>query len=178
MALTRPAAFENDAPVMTLAGEDATSALARWFAHQLGAGDVLLLDGPIGAGKSHFARALILELLRVAGAPAEEIPSPTYTIVQTYRAGKLEIWHTDLYRLATPDDVAELGLEAAFESALCLVEWPDRLGVLAPAVALFLQFGFADTDTTRQLRLVPRGPRAHALAEAAMAWRKAQEANV
>lgn len=118
-----------------LADAEETAALGRWFATRLRAGDCLLLEGPIGAGKSHFARALIQARL---GHP-EDVPSPTFTLVQTYQAD-VEIWHADLYRLGHPDEVSELGLEAAFDSAICLVEWPDRLGRHVPPSALRLEF--------------------------------------
>lgn len=115
----------------------ATDALGRWLAGRLGPGDVLLLDGPIGAGKTHLARALIQHRLAAAGRP-EDVPSPTFTLVQVYDDGATEIWHADLYRLTHPDQVAELGLDEAFDHALCLVEWPDRLGSLTPPQALRL----------------------------------------
>lgn len=113
-----------------------TDDLARRIGSGLGPGSVLLLDGPVGAGKTHFARALIQSLL----IEAEDVPSPTFTLVQTYEGRDCEIWHADLYRLSTPDEVVELGLEEAFETAICLVEWPDRLGDLAPPTALSLSF--------------------------------------
>ncbi len=121
-----------------LADADATGALGQWLAGQLGAGDVLLLAGAIGAGKTHLARALIQHRLAAADR-YEDVPSPTFTLVQVYDTGTAEIWHADLYRLSGPGELVELGLEEAFETALCLIEWPDRLGDLAPARALTLQ---------------------------------------
>ena len=121
---------------LSLSSPQATTALARALTPALGAGDVLLLDGPIGAGKTHFARALIQALLP---AP-EDVPSPTFTLVQTYDGPGFEIWHADLYRLGHPDEAVELGLEEAFEHALCLVEWPERLGSACPPGALWLRF--------------------------------------
>lgn len=114
----------------------ATAALADAMAGYLRPSDTLLLSGDIGAGKTHFARALITELLEVP----EDVPSPSFTLVQEYdtRAGPL--WHADLYRLSGPDDVVELGLLEAFDEAICLVEWPDRLGVETPASALSISF--------------------------------------
>ena len=114
-----------------LASEDDTADLGRWLAPRLAVGDCVLLQGPIGAGKSHLARALI----RARLGRMEDIPSPTFTLVQTYTAD-VEIWHADLYRLTHPDEVAELGLEQAFSQAICLIEWPDRLGRLAPKAAV------------------------------------------
>jgi len=96
-------------------------------------GDVILLEGPIGAGKSAFARALIRARL---DNPAEDVPSPTFTIVQTYPDAKGDIWHCDLYRISHPQDAIELGLDEAFESSICLIEWPDRVSGLLPPRAL------------------------------------------
>lgn len=115
---------------------EATTAFGEALSRTLEAGDTVLLSGPIGAGKSHLARAAIRFLMAENGEPAEDIPSPTYTLVQTYPAGTREIWHADLYRLTDPDEVFELGLEEAFTNAICLVEWPDRLGSAAPPEAL------------------------------------------
>lgn len=118
---------------------DQTTRLAQAFAPMMIAGSVVLLHGVVGAGKTHFARQLILARLAQIGA-AEDVPSPTFTLVQTYDVGALEIWHADLYRLSDVTEVYELGLEAAFDSAICLVEWPDRLGELVPENALSITF--------------------------------------
>ncbi len=127
------------------------------MAPRLAPGDVLLLSGDIGSGKSHFARALITARLEPLGLQ-EDIPSPTYTLVQTYQAGDVEIWHADLYRLCDPAEVSELGLTDAFTTAVCLVEWPDLLGDLRPQRRLELHFTpVADDADQRQLRLVPVG---------------------
>ncbi|MFC7702595.1 tRNA (adenosine(37)-N6)-threonylcarbamoyltransferase complex ATPase subunit type 1 TsaE [Plastorhodobacter daqingensis] len=131
---------------LTLPDAEATALLARKLAPGLAAGDVLLLEGPIGAGKSHFARALIRARLQ---APDAEVPSPTFTLVQTYDDGKAEIWHADLYRLGHPDEGAELGLDQAFTTAICLIEWPERLGDLTPPDALHLRFEPLADDSRR-----------------------------
>ncbi|MCC7320103.1 MAG: tRNA (adenosine(37)-N6)-threonylcarbamoyltransferase complex ATPase subunit type 1 TsaE [Rubellimicrobium sp.] len=120
---------------LALADEGATADLARRLSVLLVPGDTVLLAGPIGAGKTTFARALIRA---AAGNPDEEVPSPTFTLVQTYATPRGEIWHADLYRLGGPDEVAELGLDEAMTRAICLIEWPDRLGDLAPGAALTL----------------------------------------
>ena len=112
-----------------------TARLAGRLAGGLQRGDALLLEGPVGAGKSLFARALIRSVMT---AP-EDVPSPTYTLVQTYDTAIGEVWHADLYRLTGPEEIEELGLAEAFETAICLVEWADRLGPLAPADALRLR---------------------------------------
>lgn len=128
-----------------------TAAFARALSPILHPGDTVLLAGGLGAGKTHLARALIQARLLDAGR-FEEVPSPTYTLVQTYSDGETELWHTDLYRLFGPDSVAELGLEDAFAHAICLVEWPDRLGSLAPDNALTLQIEMTAIPEERLVR--------------------------
>ena len=120
---------------------DDTAELAARLAALLRRGDTLLLSGPIGAGKSTFARAAI----RARLGRDEEVPSPTFTLVQVYEDAESEIWHCDLYRLTDPGDVWELGLDDAFTEAICLIEWPDRLGDTAPATALRLDFAAGDS---------------------------------
>lgn len=146
---------------LTMSSSDETANLARHIAPHLTAGDVLLLNGPIGAGKSFFARTLILDLL----PEPEDIPSPTFTLVQTYEAPDFEIWHCDLYRLSTPFEVQELGIEDAFEAAVCLVEWPDRLGDLTPPGALTITLSLTDTPEERHAVLTATDPKWFALLE-------------
>ncbi len=114
--------------LINLPDADATDALGRVLGDHAVVGDVFLLSGPIGAGKSHLSRAFIRHRL----GRFEDVPSPTFTLVQTYEDGAGDIWHADLYRLSHPDEVIELGLDDAFLTAICLVEWPDRLGRLTP----------------------------------------------
>lgn len=127
----------NPAEIVTILLPTAaeTEALGRSLATLAGPGDAILLEGPIGAGKSCLARAFI----RARLGEAEEVPSPTFTLVQVYDDDGTEIWHADLYRLTHPDEVWELGLDQAFETAICLVEWPDRLGSHLPPGALTIR---------------------------------------
>ena len=128
---------------------NATERFATLLSGYLERGDTLLLSGPVGAGKSHFARKTIRPLL----AHDEDIPSPTFTLVQTYEGKEGEIWHADLYRLSDSLEVVELGLTEAFSDAICIVEWPDRLGRLAPKDALRLAFSMTDTDSEREVEI-------------------------
>ncbi|MEM7075959.1 MAG: tRNA (adenosine(37)-N6)-threonylcarbamoyltransferase complex ATPase subunit type 1 TsaE [Pseudomonadota bacterium] len=134
---------------LLLESPDATERFARRVAQDLRPGDTLLLSGPVGAGKSHFARMTIQTLL----TEPEDIPSPTYTLVQTYPGPSGEIWHADLYRLSDTLEIVELGLSDAFSTAICIVEWPDRLGTLAPNTALRLAFSATDRETEREVQL-------------------------
>ncbi len=163
---------------LTLPDEEATARLGTLLAGLLGPGDTVLLAGPLGAGKSHLARALI----RARIGAAVEVPSPTFTLVQTYAArggarggaegreaagaGGVEIWHADLYRLSDPGEIAELGLDAAFESGICLVEWPERLGAAAPPAALRLRLDHAGEGRVAHLA----GGRPGLLAAVAAGW--------
>ena len=112
--------------------QESTTALGQWLAARLVAGDVVLLSGAIGAGKTHLARAIIQSRLGCY----EDVPSPTFTLVQTYNAPDIDIWHADLYRLVHPDEVLELGLDEAFQTAICLIEWPERMGNFLPVNAI------------------------------------------
>lgn len=119
------------------ADADATACLGRVMAAILVPGDVIALRGPVGAGKTHFARALIRAR---QGPAAEEVPSPSFTLVQTYAdpAGT-EIWHADLYRLGDPGELAELGLDEAMEGAIVLIEWPEHGTPLPDALELAIE---------------------------------------
>jgi tRNA threonylcarbamoyladenosine biosynthesis protein TsaE len=122
-----------------LPDEAATISLAEKLCAVAKAGDVLLLSGPLGAGKSTFARAFIRCLV---GESALDVPSPSFTLVQSYESARAEIWHYDLWRLEGPAALEELGWDEAM-NGLTLVEWPERLGALEPAVALRIRFEIA-----------------------------------
>ncbi|MEM5515573.1 tRNA (adenosine(37)-N6)-threonylcarbamoyltransferase complex ATPase subunit type 1 TsaE [Henriciella sp. AS95] len=133
-----------------LADEAATDRLARRLAPHLQAGDVIALHGGLGAGKTTFSRSLISALL---GAKTE-VPSPTYTLVQTYDGPDFPIFHFDLYRLDEPGDVMELGWEDTMDG-LSLIEWPGKAGDYLPAWRLDLTL--EQTVDGRTARLVPHG---------------------
>jgi tRNA threonylcarbamoyladenosine biosynthesis protein TsaE len=155
---------------LTLAGLEATERLARAIAPHLGPGDLVGLTGGLGAGKSSFARALIAARLAVLGR-AEDIPSPSYTLVQTYDLGETELWHADLYRLGSTAEVAELGLEDAFATAITLVEWADRLGPALPARRLMLALDLLPgTEDARAARIEAHGGGWEWLADALAAF--------
>lgn len=127
----------------------ATEALAARVAALARPGDAVLLSGPLGAGKSAFARAF---LRAAAGDPALEVPSPTFTLVQSYDLPCGAAHHFDLWRLSGPSDLVELGWDEA-RAGIVLVEWPDRLGPLAPADALSVALSPAAAETAREALL-------------------------
>lgn len=140
---------------MTMHSLNADEALTATLAHMLAAiarpGLTILLDGPVGAGKTHFARAFIHAR---QGEAAEDVPSPTFTLVQTYDDPMgTEIWHADLYRLTDPSELEELGLEDAQDHAICLIEWPDRLDVF-PRNVLTLSFATLADPAKREITLI------------------------
>jgi tRNA threonylcarbamoyl adenosine modification protein YjeE len=139
----------------TLANEQATARLACDLAALLQPGDVVTLSGDLGAGKTTFARALIR---RLAGDPRLEVPSPTFTLVQSYPLAPFPILHADLYRVSDPEELAELGIEEA-ENAAILIEWPDRAGHALPADRLDLALTLAPQLglNARQVRIAGHG---------------------
>ena len=143
----------------------ATARLAARLAPLAAPGDVIGLSGSLGSGKTTFARAFIRARL---DRPEEEVPSPTFTLVQLYEHAAGAIWHFDLYRLGAPADACELGIEDAFAGAISLIEWPERLGALMPddRLRVHLAQGEGHGDDARLVTIAPHGPRAHALARA------------
>ena len=119
-----------------------TEELASALKENLQNGDIILLKGEIGAGKSLFARSLIQSTMD----QVEEVPSPTFTIVQTYETKLGSIWHADLYRLTDQSEIFELGLIDAFVSEIVIVEWPERLGHLEPQDALTVEIVILEND--------------------------------
>ncbi len=139
--------------------------LAEDFAFALKPGDVLALEGDLGAGKTTFARALIRA---IAGVKDLEIPSPTFTLVQSYNAGRFDVAHFDLYRLTAADELHELGLDHALGKGIAIIEWPERAGTLLPEHQFVMRIGETGDSETRDVTLdasAPLAPRLKRLLE-------------
>ena len=135
-------------PTHTLDSMDATARLAAQVAARVQPGDAILLEGPLGAGKTSFVRAFLRAAL---DDPALEVPSPTFTLVQTYESPCGPIHHYDLWRITGPAALIELGWDEA-RADIVVVEWPDRLGPERPDDALTISLA-ATGETTRQATL-------------------------
>jgi tRNA threonylcarbamoyladenosine biosynthesis protein TsaE len=135
---------------MKLADEAATARLGAAIARQLRAGEAVCLSGPLGAGKSTLARAMI----RALTTAHEDVPSPTFTLVQFYE-GRLKIAHFDLYRLTNPNEAYEIGLDEALEDGAVVIEWPERLAGRLPADRLDIEIELRGEG--RAARLTPHG---------------------
>lgn len=138
-----------------------TMELGRRLAALVRPGDVIALDGTLGTGKSTLARALI----RALTDAEEEVPSPTFTLVQQYDTGAGLIWHFDLYRLEKPDDALELDIEEAFTDGISLIEWPDRLGPHLPRKRLDVLLQQGEAGLGRHATLTAYGPWAERLGD-------------
>jgi tRNA threonylcarbamoyladenosine biosynthesis protein TsaE len=134
---------------MVLNDEAATAALGRAIAERLGPGEAVCLYGPLGAGKSTLARALI----RALTTDEEEVPSPTFTLVQTYPSPAFPIAHFDLYRLKSNDELVEIGLDEALAEGAIVIEWPERLGQALPPDRVAIHLAPADSPTARTARI-------------------------
>ena len=135
---------------MILASEADTNAVGQYLAGQLRIGDVITLSGPLGVGKTALARAMIKAL-----GHDGEVPSPSFAIVQPYETIDPPLWHVDLYRVERADEIAELGLENAFDESAMVVEWPERAGEDAWPEALRLSLDFAPDGARRLTAEVP-----------------------
>jgi tRNA threonylcarbamoyladenosine biosynthesis protein TsaE len=157
----------------------ATGALARALAAVLAPGDVVALAGPLGAGKTALARLVITAYAEQAGAaPPDEVPSPTYTLVQVYEQGPAPVWHFDLYRLKDGAEAEELAIDEAFGTAISLIEWSDRLGPYLPDARLEIALartGAGEGGEARRATITGFGARGKAL-EAALDARLRAEA--
>jgi tRNA threonylcarbamoyl adenosine modification protein YjeE len=142
-------------PQAITTSEDETAALAADFARSIKAGDCVLFWGDLGAGKSVFCRSMIRAM---CGDPALEVPSPTFTLVQTYPAAAGMVWHFDLYRLCEPSEVYEIGWEEARSGGIILLEWPERLGALLPRVRIDVRLELVpDQPNHRKVSIVRHG---------------------
>ncbi|MBI1180487.1 MAG: tRNA (adenosine(37)-N6)-threonylcarbamoyltransferase complex ATPase subunit type 1 TsaE [Alphaproteobacteria bacterium] len=127
----------------------ATARIAQALAGRLRRGDVIALYGDLGAGKTAFARFLIQAL-----GVEDEVPSPTFTLVQTYPVDGRDfeaVWHFDLYRIDDPADVPELGMDEALETGVTLIEWPERMGADLPDDRLSIRLSL--TQDRRRMTL-------------------------
>lgn len=138
-----------------LPDDAATAALGAELATTIGPGDLVLLSGELGAGKTALARALVRTLMR---DPGLEVPSPSYALVQPYEDHGLSVLHADLYRLAAARDIDELGL---FDqpTSIVLIEWPERAPELFARASLIVRLSIPPGGEGREVRLErPPGP--------------------
>lgn len=153
-----PTAPQGASPAIEIAlpDEAATQRLGQSLARGLFVGAALCLYGPLGAGKSTLARALI----RALTSPDQEAPSPTFTLVQFYEAPGLPLAHFDLYRLEDPDEAYEIGLAEALEDGAALIEWPQRLQGRLPPDRLDVEIEpvlDVAAPEARRVRITPHG---------------------
>ena len=151
-----PASPDSFSFTVALEDEQATRRLMVDIAAAVSAGDLITLSGDLGAGKTTFARALIRHL---AGDETVEVPSPTFTLMQTYELPRFNLVHADLYRLSGPGELAELGFEEAGEDAVTLLEWPDRAAGQLPPNRLDVAFTLSPQqgETFRHVRITGFG---------------------
>jgi tRNA threonylcarbamoyladenosine biosynthesis protein TsaE len=129
---------------LDLPNQSATTALAEGLAKLARTGDVIALSGGLGSGKTTLARAFIAAL-----GIAEDVPSPTFSLVQIYETRRGLVSHFDLYRLERPEDAEELGLDEALADGIVLIEWPERLGPLLPRERLEVRLAIGATPEQR-----------------------------
>lgn len=134
---------------VTSDNEQQTAQTAADLAHTIKSGDIILLRGNLGMGKSTFARSLIRTL---TGTPDLEVPSPTFTLIQTYETHIGTLWHFDFYRLKEAEEIYELGWEDALNGGIILAEWPERLGALLPSS--YLDIAFSSIDNKPDSRMI------------------------
>ena len=130
--------------------EKDTISFAKKFAKTLKGDEIIALWGTLGMGKTVFAKAVIRELM----GRKEDVPSPTFTLLQTYDTPLAEVFHFDFYRLKNPEEAYEIGIEDAFESGICLIEWPEKIGGLLPKRAINIYFEM--TDKGHQISVVEK----------------------
>jgi tRNA threonylcarbamoyladenosine biosynthesis protein TsaE len=136
----------------TLISEQAMAELGAAIAQVLRPGEAVCLSGPLGAGKSTLARGLV----RALTTGDEEVPSPTFTLVQLYD-GRIAIAHFDLYRLKQPEEAYELGLDEALDAGAAVIEWPERLEGALPPDRLDVEIAIPEDGGGRRVRLTGHG---------------------
>lgn len=142
-----------DSLALTLPDLHATQHFATCLSRFVMPGRVFCLSGPLGAGKSEVVRAIIL----ASCGPQDDIPSPTFTLVQPYQAtAGFEVWHMDLYRLETATQALALGIEEAFFECCCLIEWPDKIQDLLPANQIMIDLAMGPEEGSRVAALAAR----------------------
>jgi len=147
-----------------LASETATAAVAARLASALTRPLFIALKGDLGAGKTAFARAMIRALPGVA--EDEDVPSPTFTLVQTYDSAKGPVWHFDLYRIEHPGELRELGWDDAIDEGICLVEWPEKAGGALPADRVEIELTMGAHMDARHILVTAFGAAAHEIKDA------------
>jgi len=147
--------MQNSTGTLSLIGEAATIGFGRILAGCLRAGDIILLDGVVGAGKTTLARSVIRALTR----DDQDVPSPTFTLVQTYSARNgCDLLHYDLYRLEAPEELQELAWDdVGGHGTITLIEWPNRIGHMPSGNVLHLQIDTGENNDERQLELHGHG---------------------
>jgi len=134
-----------------LPNEAETARIAQKLSKLVQKGDVVALHGDLGAGKTTFSKALIRYLV---GLPNLEVPSPTFTLVQTYESSRFPIWHFDMYRLDDPSEIDELGFEETIDG-LAIIEWPEKMGETLPTYRIDIKISFENNKRT--MTLTPQG---------------------
>ena len=139
-----------DSLALTLSDIAQTKRFANCLSQFIAPGRVFCLSGPLGAGKSELARAMITTFC----GPQDDIPSPTFTLVQPYLSDAgFEVWHMDLYRLETAEQALALGIEDAFYACCCLIEWPDKLQERLPADQIRIDLAMGSDTGARVVAL-------------------------
>ncbi len=137
---------------LNLENEEATGDLASAIAAMAEPGDVIALSGDLGSGKTVFARAFI----RALGGD-EEVPSPTFTLVQYYELPDFTVYHFDLYRIESAEEVLEFGIDDAFADGVSLIEWPEKMGAYLPSARLALTLRQGPDENSRVAELQGHG---------------------
>ena len=139
-----------DSLAFTLSDLAQTRRFAFCLSQFMAPGRVFSISGPLGAGKSELARGMVTAVC----GPQDDIPSPTFTIVQPYLSDAgFEVWHMDLYRLETAEQALALGIEDAFYECCCLIEWPDKLQDLLPEDQIRIDLAMGSDSKARVLAL-------------------------